>query len=62
MMEEYKITVKTSYNKDRIEQWIEPSVPYFSTKSIVKDVMDLKEDGIRTALINLGWTPPLEVE
>lgn len=28
--------------------------------SLVRQVIDTKEDQIRTALIKLGWTPPAE--
>ena len=51
---EDKIKVVTNYNPDIIEQHIEG----FDFDYKVKEVMKLRDEGVRKALIDLGWTPP----
>lgn len=53
-MMENKIKVVTNFNADIIEQHIEGLD--FDYK--VKEIIRLKDGGVRKALIDLGWTPP----
>lgn len=55
-MNNHSIQVKTSYNNDIIEQeLITQGQP---VKGAVKDIIKLKDRGVREVLIRLGWTPP----
>lgn len=59
-----KIEVKTSYNKDMIVLETnmvndDPLLSNMVTK-ISRDVIILKENKVREALVALGWTPPQE--
>ena len=59
-----KITVSTKAFKDEIYQSVELqsdySFPRQNWATIANEVVRLKEDGVRDALIKLGWTPPKE--
>ena len=48
------ITVNTKFNHDLIEQ----SVVSDTTEIISREIINLKDKGVRDALIALGWTPP----
>jgi hypothetical protein len=58
-----EIQVKTTFNQNEINQEIinsdELSFP-LSRETMIKQVLDLREQGVRDALIALGWTPPKE--
>ena len=54
-----EIKVVTKYNSDLIEQSIEGvGIEQFGFGQISRQIIQLKEDGVRKALIELGWTPP----
>ena len=55
-----KITVVTRFNTERIEQHLELDGENDMFPSLRKEIMELKEEGVREALIKLGWTPPNE--
>ncbi len=48
--------VLTRYNRNRILQSVEDDV----LGKICEQILNLQEEGIRQALINMGWTPPPE--
>jgi transposase len=57
------ISVQTKYNSDFITQEIIAEDSKWDTNlyaSVIKRVIHLQEEGIREALIKLGWTPPKE--
>ena len=64
MTSEYICEVKTAFNKDRIESWLEFKGEYGIGHDIInhhnKQIINLRDQGIREALIKLGWTPPKE--
>jgi len=49
MNEPTKIFIDTEFNDDVISS---------SVRGISKEVIRLKDEGVREALIKLGWTPP----
>jgi len=52
--------VETKFNKDMIIQ----ECGFKDSdllNNITREVMDLREQGVRDSLIQLGWTPPAEV-
>lgn len=51
------IGIKTYYNKDVIHQ-VHEAAECSALERAVTQTMQLKEDGVRQALIKLGWTPP----
>lgn len=51
------INIKTYYNKDVIHQ-VHEAAGCSALERAVTQTMRLKEEGIKQALINLGWTPP----
>lgn len=54
-----KYTIETKYNKDIIEQTImERDELQDSFKVLWRDSIKLKEEGMRKALMEIGWTPP----
>lgn len=53
MLEPMKITVETSYYEDMIKQRVD-----FGAGHVVERVVNLQDEGIREALLRLGWTPP----
>lgn len=56
-----KLKVETQFNKDFITQRVDiASDSCFPVNTISREVVHLKEQGIRDALIRLGWTPPPE--
>ncbi len=55
-----KINVETKFNQDRIEQILTETTPLDVTHEIARYAVNLREKGIRDALIKLGWTPPPE--
>jgi hypothetical protein len=53
--------VDTFFNKDLIIQEVKYVDTVENTQTIIsRQVMDLKDDGVRQCLISLGWTPPKE--
>lgn len=54
--------VKTHYNPDVIIQEVILNTSDLRTllpvDTVIKQIADLKDQGVRQALINLGWTPP----
>lgn len=55
-----KIKVETNFNSNIIEQIIKYEDHFKYEDTIVRHVCDLREEGVRQALIKLGWTPPKE--
>ncbi len=53
-----RIVVNTWYDKDTIQQSVAHDDDSDVIKSITKEVLRLKEQGVIDALIKLGWTPP----
>lgn len=57
--------VKTHFNPDVIIQEVILDTSDLRTllpiDTLIKQIADLKDQGVRQALINLGWTPPSEV-
>jgi hypothetical protein len=64
MNAEYTCEIKTAFNKDRIESWLEFKDNFSTEKDLIsqhtKQIINLREQSIREALIKLGWTPPPE--
>lgn len=54
-----EIEVKTFYNKDILEQVTNINCQE-GIQNISTMIINLQEEGIKEALINLGWTPPKE--
>lgn len=54
-----EIKVNTRFNKDIIESEIDYGV-IDTRQQVVKNIIKLQEQGVRDALIALGWTPPVE--
>jgi hypothetical protein len=52
-VQKYGFRIKTLYNNEEI---ITEIGNY--DQMIVRSVIDLQDDGIRKALIDIGWTPP----
>ena len=52
------IKVVTQYNSELIEQ----SIVGFNFDKLTKQILDLREEGTRKALIDLGWTPPAPMD
>jgi hypothetical protein len=52
-MKEFKHEIITSYDQDHIIQEIK-----FNNNIIQSNILTLHDEGIRKALIDLGWTPP----
>ena len=57
---EMGLNIITEYSGDVITQRVEGADNGIS--SLTKQVLDLKEEGVRQALIELGWIPPKEVK
>lgn len=57
---EMGLNIITEYSGDVITQRVEGTDNGIS--SLTKQVLNLKEEGVRQALIELGWTPPEEVK
>jgi len=56
-----KIAVETQYNKEQIIQTTKFISDYEDPLNILaREVVSLRENGIREALIKLGWTPPCD--
>ena len=57
-----KVNVKTEFNEFEIRQRLEFEDEFGlempSHDSFPKDIIRLKDEGVRRALIELGWTPP----
>lgn len=53
----------TEFNQEMIKQHLEDAgdMPDFTAKTL-EEIIFLKADHVRKALINLGWTPPKEEE
>jgi hypothetical protein len=57
------VHVETKFNKDRIEQQLvfkDCHSPIGMIDNVAVQVVNLQEQGVREALIKLGWTPPDE--
>jgi hypothetical protein len=52
-----KIIVETEYSTEQITQNIKFDMNTWSS-SMHKEILKLKDKGIREALIKMGWTPP----
>lgn len=50
--------VITRFNKEMIEQSVVAGAGVDIHQQFVKRVLNLQDQGIRDALIKLGWTPP----
>ena len=55
MTEENKLKITTDYNEDLIDQRVT-----IDDKLISRQVMYLRDSGVKEALIKLGWTPPID--
>lgn len=55
-----RLTIKTDIVGDEIRQEIVPELSDGPGQTFGRQVMNLKEEAIRNALISLGWTPPSE--
>ena len=53
-----RVEVITRYNKDIITQETIETRVRDVLRDRVEHTMDLRENGVREALIKLGWTPP----
>lgn len=51
------IKVVTKFNADLIEQSVSGFEQY-GASFLAKEIIKLRDEGVRTALIELGWTPP----
>jgi len=55
------IKVITNFNNDIIESRIEGvGIEQFGFGQISRQIVQLQDEGVRKALIELGWTPPKE--
>lgn len=59
------VLVRTEVTPNQIRQWIEYDTEFSRSQGTrlqrhAEEVLDLRESGIRDALIKLGWTPPEE--
>lgn len=56
--------IVTEYNQDMIKQYLENDNDFNVLKQMqekmLEEVIFLKAEGVRKALIKLGWTPPKE--
>lgn len=57
-MNEHTIKVVTKFNKDIISQHLEGGQYILPRRNYAEEIIKLKEEGVREALIKLGWTPP----
>jgi len=57
VMEEYKLVVTTQFSESKIEQFESVELDIFLNKTVSR-IMDLRDAGVREALVTLGWTPP----
>lgn len=60
-MSTHEIKIITRYDKDQIRQEVRMD-EHYSFSNIVEQVMFLKDEGVKEALIKLGWTPPAIAE
>lgn len=58
-MESSKLIIKTKFNRDVISSSIENNMDEI-TNVMFEKIIRLQDEGIRKALIELGWTPPEE--
>lgn len=58
----HRIEVRTIYDRDFIAQDLIAVENGSIREVLVKRVINLQEDGVRAALIKLGWTPPRQAE
>lgn len=54
--------VRTLYGADLIEQTLHHQRPDGVREEITRGIIRLQDEGVRKALIELGWTPPGEAE
>jgi len=54
---EHGFKIDTSWSEDQITQCVN-SVHDGVTTELYRNVVDLQDQGIRDALIAMGWTPP----
>jgi hypothetical protein len=57
-----KYTVETMFNKEIIKQSTLLKDGDEVISSVVSNIIRLEEQGVRDALIRLGWTPPKDEE
>jgi hypothetical protein len=55
------VQVITRFNKEVIEQSVFAGAGVDIHQQFVKKMLNLQDQGIRDALIKLGWTPPRDV-
>jgi hypothetical protein len=56
-----EIKVVTNFNADIIEQYIDSDIyEKYGAAFLAREIINLRERGVREALIELGWTPPKE--
>lgn len=55
-----EITVETRFNKDLIAQEVCTEIDGVRNR-IFGQVLRMQEEGLRQALIEMGWTPPPEI-
>lgn len=54
-----KHRIRTEFNKDIIKHTtFEDNILYDTSVKLLEEIMDLKEEATRQALIANGWTPP----
>jgi len=57
-----KANVITQFNADMIKQHIEYDDQFQMPRhNMAEEIINLKEQGVRDALIALGWTPPKQI-
>ena len=57
-----KYTVETQFNKEMIKQSTVLMDDGKIISSMASNIVRLEEQGVRDALIKLGWTPPKDEE
>jgi hypothetical protein len=55
-------TVETKFNKETIKQGTILMDDGKTISTIASNIIRLEEQGVRDALIKLGWTPPTEIK
>ena len=58
MTDPYRLTIQTNFNSDVIEQTVDVVGSFGLSSEISRQVMKLRDEGVRKTLIALGWTPP----
>ena len=52
------VEVETNFNPDLIESTVFMKKPFNDMHEIMKHIVRLQDEGIKEALLKLGWTPP----